>query len=500
MSLGFEIHGSDLITGNSSESAERISWQEKFARRLFVTDLAIVLIAVAAAQWLHIQGPTHNPLRWQLTDKAGSLPISSLIAVAWMICLALWGTRSTVIVGSGTAEYRSVTSATLILFGVIAIGTHVLQTGGMRDYFGIALPLGLFGLIASRRLWRTHIAQRRARGEYLTSVLLVGSKGAAHDMAAEFARDSTGYRVVGVCTPDGRGDGGDADIRVGDRAIPVVGDADSVVQAVRHTGADVVAVVATDAAVTTDFRRITWDLEAVDAGLLVAPGIADIAQDRLTNRFVSDLLVVQIDKPQYSRAMSIRKMIFDRCFALTAVLCTLPVLLVVAVAIKLTSKGPVFYLSERIGLRGKPFRMIKFRTMYVDADAQMAALIASNGAAPMFFKLKNDPRITEIGRLLRKFSIDELPQFLNVLRGDMSVVGPRPQVRREVETYDAVASRRLLVKPGITGLWQVSGRSDLTPAAAIGLDTFYVDNWSMRLDFSIIAKTIRTVTSGEGAY
>jgi lipopolysaccharide/colanic/teichoic acid biosynthesis glycosyltransferase len=177
-----------------------------------------------------------------------------------------------------------------------------------------------------------------------------------------------------------------------------------------------------------------------------------------------------------------------------------PTLLGIALAVKATSPGPVFYLSERIGRGGKPFRMIKFRSMFVNADSNIAALIERNGANPVFFKMKDDPRITPIGRVIRKFSLDELPQFLNVLRGEMSVVGPRPQVQREVDSYDGNMRRRLLVKPGVTGLWQVSGRSDLSLEDSVRLDLSYVENWSMVLDLLLIAKTIGAVARGEGAY
>ncbi len=200
------------------------------------------------------------------------------------------------------------------------------------------------------------------------------------------------------------------------------------------------------------------------------------------------------------RTEPLGKTAFDVCFALLAILALAPTLIVIALLVKLTSRGPVFYHSERIGKHGRPFRMIKFRSMYLDADQHVAALIEEAGGNPVFFKLRNDPRITPFGRVLRKYSLDELPQFFNVVRCEMSIVGPRPQVRREVDAYEEVMRRRLLVKPGITGLWQVSGRSDLSPEHAMRLDLYYVDNLSKGMDLKIIAKTITTVASGAGAY
>ena len=170
-------------------------------------------------------------------------------------------------------------------------------------------------------------------------------------------------------------------------------------------------------------------------------------------------------------------------------------------AVRLDSPGPAVFVQWRTGRHGQPFRLFKFRSMRADADRFAGQLIAASGQqSPMFFKVKNDPRVTPFGRILRKYSVDELPQLLNVLRGDMSIVGPRPQVRREVESYDELVSRRLTVKPGLTGLWQVSGRSDLRPEDAVRLDLHYVENWSPIQDLVIMAKTVKTVLSTDGAY
>ena len=196
-----------------------------------------------------------------------------------------------------------------------------------------------------------------------------------------------------------------------------------------------------------------------------------------------------------------QKRAFDIFLSLTVLLGALPVMLASAVAIKLTSKGPVFYRSERIGLDGNPFQMVKFRTMVDGADQQLDSLTHINeSVGGVLFKIREDPRVTAVGRILRRYSIDELPQFFNVLRRDMSVVGPRPPLRREVDTYNDQVRRRLLVLPGITGLWQVSGRSDLSWEDSVRLDLSYVENWSIANDLLIAAKTIRIVAAGSGAY
>ena len=218
-------------------------------------------------------------------------------------------------------------------------------------------------------------------------------------------------------------------------------------------------------------------------------------------RPVAGLPLIHVEKPQYNGASRFGKTAFDLVFACAALLAVLPLFLVVAVLIKVTSRGPVFYRSERMGLDGTPFQMIKFRSMVQDADARIEDLLALNDSdGGVLFKMREDPRVTAVGRVLRRLSIDELPQLFNVLRREMSIVGPRPPLRREVETYDGDVRRRLLVKPGLTGLWQVSGRSDLSWEEAVRLDLSYVENWSMTGDMLIVLKTIKAVASSDGAY
>jgi exopolysaccharide biosynthesis polyprenyl glycosylphosphotransferase len=244
-----------------------------------------------------------------------------------------------------------------------------------------------------------------------------------------------------------------------------------------------------------------WRLETMDVDLMVAPGVMDVAEGRLALRPLAGFPLLHVEKPQYQGAKSFQKRAFDFCFALAALIGTSPLLIASAIAIKLTSKGPVFYPSERIGLDGKPFTMLKFRTMVQDADNQIEHLLHLNESpGGMLFKIRQDPRVTAVGRILRRFSIDELPQFINVLKQDMSVVGPRPPLSREVVKYNGDVKRRLLVKPGVTGLWQVNGRSDLPWDESLRLDLSYVDNWSMASDLLLIAKTLKAVFASDGAY
>lgn len=487
----------DVVAGVGAPPAQRASWQAAFAQRLAVTDVAAVSAAVVAAQVIRFGGPVDPPLAWPLPYEVGYTVVSLALALGWLALLHGYGTRAPQVIGSGGEEFRRLCSATLGLFGVLAILALIFRVEVARGYLAIALPAGLAALVAGRALWRWRLRRWRAQGRCHTAVLVVGSPAAAHAMATAFTGDPrAGYRVVGVCVPSGSA-GRHFDSSEGPS---VLGDDRSVLDAVRRSRADSVAVAATDHLGPAELRRMAWELDQLGVDLIVAPGVADIAGARLTNRLVTGMPMLHIDPPRYGRAKSTRKSVFDFCFATAVLVLVAPMLLVIAVAVKLGSPGPVFYLSERIGRDGVPFRMIKFRSMRVDADAAVDALIERHGGNPVFFKVKDDPRVTPVGRFLRKYSLDELPQFLNVLRGEMSVVGPRPQVQREVDSYDGETRRRLLVKPGLTGLWQVSGRSDLSPEDSVRLDLSYVENWSMILDLALIARTIGVVTRGEGAY
>ncbi|MFI6865271.1 sugar transferase [Nocardia sp. NPDC050406] len=482
VSAGREVRASRLP--RPVPRSERERWQVEYVRGLRIGDLLVVGLAVLVAQVIRFGGPVDPPLTSSLPLEVRYTVVSIVFALAWYAALEFSGARSPRVIGSGTEEYRRLIAATLRLFGVVAIVSLVLHIDIARGYLAIALPLGVLGLVAHRRLWRRWVAVRRTRGEYRTGVLVVGSRSAARAMVAAFSRDpDSGYTVAGVCTP-ADGEVADPALEVGDRDIPIVGDDRSVLDAVKRTGADTVAVTATDDLGPADFRRMAWELDPLGVELIVAPGLVDISGTRLTHRLVADMPMLHVERPQYDRAKSIRKAVFDVCFAAGALMLVAPVFAAIAVAVKATSRGPVFYRCERIGRDGEPFGMFKFRSMFVDTEAHLNALLNPDG----------DPRVTPLGRFLRRYDLDELPQFLNVLRGEMSIVGPRPPARREVDCYDGVMRRRLLVRPGVTGLMQVSRRSYATPEEALRRDLSYVENWSPVLDLVLIARTIGAVT------
>jgi len=471
-------------------------WEHQYIYRLRITDVAVVVLAVALAQLIRFGELQNNGLQATLSYSG----VSIVLAALWVAFLAIFRTRSTRVIGNGAEEYRRIVSATFKLFGVIAIVSLLFKVDFARLYLAIALPVGLLGLLLSRWLWRKGVAVKRSKGKYQTSVLIVGSRKAAVSMAKQFERSpGAGYRVVGMCLP-GYEPARDA-VTLEGYEIPVLGDEYGVVDAIEASGADTVAVTATEHLGTKGIRKMVWDLEKKDVDLVVAPGVVDVAGPRLVMRPVAGFPLIHVEKPQYNGAKRFSKTAFDLVFASAVLLLITPVLLIAAIAVKVTSRGPVFYKSERMGIDGKPFSMIKFRSMVQDADKHVERLLAQNESeGGVLFKMREDPRVTRVGKFMRRFSIDELPQFINVLRREMSVVGPRPPLRREVETYDGEVRRRLLVKPGITALWQVSGRSDLSWEETVRLDLSYVENWSMVGDLLIIAKTVRAVAGSDGAY
>lgn len=471
---------------------ERV-WLHRYSKALVLVDSLSIVLAVGAAQLLRFGVPEAGH---------GYILVSLIVAACWMGALAINNSRSPRVIGAGVEEYRRVWRGTLAVFGGVAIVSMLFKLEIARGYLMIALPAGLSLLGLSRWLARRWVIREREKyGHCVTRVLVVGTPTTSRDLAVALSRDpACGYQVAGVWLPDGP-PGNAVDVScLG--SFPSFGSDVSVLDALEATKSHVVAVAATDRLHGDGLRKLSWDLEKYDLDMLVAPGVVDVAGPRLHMRPVAGLPLVHVEKPQYNGAKRFQKRLFDLAVATLVLTVGSPLLIAIAITVKLTSKGPVFYRQERVGLNGKPFRMIKFRTMVDGADSMGHELLnlelLASQRDPM--KFANDPRVTPFGAFLRRYSLDELPQFINVLRRDMSVVGPRPQVAREVESYDDLARRRLLVSPGITGLWQISGRSDLSWDDSIRLDLYYVENWSMAADFLIALKTAKAVFSHSGAY
>jgi exopolysaccharide biosynthesis polyprenyl glycosylphosphotransferase len=469
-----------------------------YVRRLAVTDGVAIVASVGAAQFVRF-GAEPATLKSQQSLASYTL-VSTVLIIAWFAALLLFRSREPRAVGNGVEEYRRVAHASAALFGAVALVSYLLKLEVARGYLAVALPIGVSSLLLGRLLWRKWLANQRSKGHFTFSVLVVGSRNAAASMAQIFERArSAGYHVVGVCVP-GWGTGLGNSLDVDGHSVPVLGDENALPEALDATGADMVAVSNTEYLGTEGMRSLAWQLEAIDVDLVVAPAVADVTSPRLQIHPVGGLPLLHLGRPQYRGAGKIGKLVLDIIGSTLALLVLWPLLLVVAIVIKLDSAGPVFYRAERFGRNGEPFRMLKFRSMVAGADASRISLIRHNEVDGPLFKIRDDPRVTAVGRWLRRTSIDELPQLINVICGQMSLVGPRPPLPSEVATYTREVHRRLLVKPGITGLWQVSGRSDLSWEEAVRLDLYYVENWSLIQDLTIVCRTIGAVLRGRGAY
>jgi exopolysaccharide biosynthesis polyprenyl glycosylphosphotransferase len=325
-------------------------------------------------------------------------------------------------------------------------------------------------------------------------VLAIGLERSVAELVRTTRHDrAAGLQVVAACV------GKSASSLI--EGIPVLGGPEDVLTALEESKADTVVLTAWSDVDSAELRRLSWDLEGSGVQLLVAPRLVGVAVPRLHLRTVGGLTLLDVDEPEFTGARRVVKTGIDYLLALLALILLAPVLAAVAVAVRVTSPGPVFFRQERIGRYGRPFVMHKFRSMYVDAEERLAELrhLNEHAGGPLF-KLRRDPRVTRVGEVLRRYSLDELPQLFDVLLGRMSLVGPRPPLPGEVARYEEDVRRRLRVKPGITGLWQVSGRSDLSWEESVRLDLHYVENWFLGLDLTIIARTVSAVLARRGAY
>jgi exopolysaccharide biosynthesis polyprenyl glycosylphosphotransferase len=465
-----------------------VRWQRRFAALVVGTDLTVVAVATTTAVLLGLTGP-------EAADRARiycGLIAAALLVATLPLCRA-WDRR---ILGNGTVEFKRLGRAVATAAVLLALGGLSLMVDSVRVWVFLIVPLTGVLLGLGRFVLRKWLHQQRGKGRCQHLVLAVGSPESIADMVRRTRRDPHfGWQVTGACTPTGRGPDDSGTIE----GVPVVGDLDSVNTAVRADGYRVVSVSQAPGWGPARLHRLAWELEGTDAELAVDPGLMEIAGPRMHITPVDGLPLLSLSRPRFTGVSRALKNVMDRSVACLLLLLSAPVFIAIALAVR-ADGGPVFFRQERVGTNGQTFRMVKFRSMVVDAEARLAALAKANEGAGPLFKMTHDPRITRIGALLRKYSLDELPQLLNVLGGTMSLVGPRPPLPAEVATYEDAARRRLLVRPGMTGLWQVSGRSNLSWEESVRLDLRYVENWSMALDFTILWKTVGAVLKSRGAY
>ncbi|MBC7517330.1 MAG: sugar transferase [Microbacteriaceae bacterium] len=476
----------------SNTRAAGTDWHRRYARRLAFTDLLVLCWVVIGVQlqWIGVATSRDNVDASSSEVAISYSWVSAAIILGWMFILHFFGSRDSRVLGSGPEEYRRISDASLRLFGLIAIAAFLLKLELARGYVLLALPVGLVFLLISRWIWRQWLAAQRQLGRFTSTVLLVGSAESVGHVADVLRRQvEAGYRVVGACLPDGHGLQ-----TLNGTAIPVLGTFGDLLVVLETSGADTVVVTSSDELSAQRIRELSWSLEPGRHNLVVAPSLTDIGGPRIHTRPVAGLPLIHVEMPRFEGGKQFSKRAFDIVGSALLIAALSPILFAIAILVRMTSAGPALYRQERVGLNGAAFNIFKFRSMALSADSQLGALLLAQGTADTpLFKVQNDPRITTIGAVLRKHSLDEFPQLFNVFLGNMSLVGPRPQRDGEVALYDSAAHRRLFVKPGMSGLWQVSGRSLLSWEDSIRLDLYYVENWSMTGDLLILWRTVKAV-------
>lgn len=472
------------------------AWETRYGRKLVVTDIAIVVGSVYGAQVLRF-GASPDDLSQPVSSASVDISysvISILLAVGWLVMLTLGETRKPQNFGAGWSEYRRVVSATLMTFGLFAVLAYASRVDIGRGYLLIALPIGLIALLVGRFLWRRRLHWQRRHGRNVYRTMLVGEAAKVRHVHRQMRADiNAGFDVVVAATND--------QARVAHALSGVATRSyDDLLSTVDEFDVDTVIITGADDLSPERLQMLGWELDDRRVDLVVAASLTDVAGPRIHMRQAVGFPLIYVDYPKLTGFKRFIKRMFDILGSLVLILLLSPVIGITALAVKLGSKGPVFYSQERIGVKGQPFPMFKFRSMVQNADDQLASLLDAQGTSDKpLHKVENDPRITPVGRFIRRYSLDELPQLANVLIGTMSIVGPRPQREAEVALYDKHHHRRLLVKPGITGLWQVSGRSSLDWHDAVRLDLYYVENWSLVGDLVILWRTVRAVASADGA-
>lgn len=471
------------------------AWARQYRTRLQLTDAAVIAVAVGVAFLARFALGT--PIADTTPIPLSAWMIIVLVIGTWVVTLSTFRTRDPRVVGVGATEYRLVINASALAFGLLAIAFLLSQVDTTRAYFIVALPFGVAALVLERWLWRKWLIRQRTFGHYLARAIVVGGREDIEYVVRQI-HDKSGaaYQVVGAAL---EGESTTSVTSAGHR-VPVVSDFAHVAAAAQSLGVDAVIVAGHPSLGNTFIRNLGWDLEKTSAELVLSSRLTDVAGPRIHFRPVEGLPLIHVEIPQYDGAKHVLKRALDIVLGTAALVVISPLLIVIGVLVKWDSPGPVLFRQERVGRNGRTFHMLKVRSMVETAEDDLAGLLDRNEGAGVLFKIRSDPRITRIGRVLRKYSLDELPQLWNIVAGQMSLVGPRPPLPVEVENYESHMHRRLYIKPGLTGMWQVNGRSNLSWEESVRLDLYYVENWSLAGDLMIIWRTVKVILRPQGAY
>jgi exopolysaccharide biosynthesis polyprenyl glycosylphosphotransferase len=458
-----------------------LNWKPNLRKNISIIDFISLLFVVALILTLRF------PQTWQGELSAYEIRnifLAILVLFSWLFFLWFNGSRDTNILGFGADEYKRLINATLFSFTSIAFISYIFKLEISRAFILLVFPFGLITLFVSRRMLRRRLLKARSEGRYLSKVLLLHS-GENDPVESRLSIAShAGFDVVyKVQTLEGS----KLDFK-------------QIVAKSIENNCDQIMVGQSAIISAAELRKLGWALEETSIDLIVAPAVTEIAGPRLKVSNVEGLPLLHLEQPVFSGVSRVTKRLLDLVLSVIGLIFISPFLLIVALMIKFYDRGSIFYTQKRIGQNNREFSVYKFRTMYEGSHEQRGKVMAETNKDPRLAKDPQDPRVTKPGLFLRRWSIDEIPQIINVLKGEMSLVGPRPPLAEEVNQYEKSEKRRLLVKPGLTGLWQVSGRSELDWEDAVRLDLYYVENWSLTLDILIIIRTAAAVWRGEGAY
>ena len=470
-------------------SLRRVRWVQRYIRGLVLADALAAFFAASVALVIRFGVDAgYGP-------NALYLPVTLLFPLAWTGVLALGRAYEARFIGDGTDEFRRVLDSAVRFLALLALSSYLLNWDFARGYAIVAIPLATVLSLIVRAIGRRVERKAEKEGTASRRVLVIGTERSTAELIRRLRRhDDHPFLVVGALVDSAQGDTVEG--------VQVVGTSRDAAEALIRCGADTIAFGAWSTLSQAELRRLSWELEGTHVDILVTPNLTDVSGPRISVRPVAGLPLLHVEKPEFTGFRRVFKGLFDRGVAFVSLVLLSPLFLMLAIAVRLDSKGPAFFRQERVGRAGRTFTMLKFRSMSIDAEDRLDDIKADNvhGDDGPMLKVVNDPRITRVGRFLRRTSLDELPQLVNVLLGQMSLVGPRPPLPREVAQYENHVQRRLLVKPGLTGLWQVSGRADLSWEDSVRLDLYYVENWSFLLDIAILVRTVRAVLASRGAY